>query len=143
MQIVNKCHTQRNNGPGIRRKTQGKILACIQAGIYCAQLTENNYKIFLTMVGWHHSNAHRYYRGCEIQISRPHSKRCKTTVGQAFISRCDQLLRLLLYYRSRDAFFFFLYSTVQNSLMSHIYIYTHTQSVPGGMCQTSGGCSLC
>jgi len=24
-----------------------------------------------------------------------------------------------------------------------IYIYTHTQSVPGGMCQTSGGCSLC
>ena len=25
----------------------------------------------------------------------------------------------------------------------HIYIYTHTQGVPGGMCQTSGGYSLC
>ena len=24
-----------------------------------------------------------------------------------------------------------------------IYIYTHIQDVPGGMCQTSGGCSLC
>ena len=26
---------------------------------------------------------------------------------------------------------------------THIYIYIYIQSVPGGMCQTSGGCSLC
>ena len=25
----------------------------------------------------------------------------------------------------------------------YIYIYIYTQGVPGGMCQTSGGCSLC
>ena len=25
----------------------------------------------------------------------------------------------------------------------NIYIYIYTQGVPGGMCQTSGGCSLC
>jgi len=25
----------------------------------------------------------------------------------------------------------------------HIYIYIYTQGVPGGMCQTSGECSLC
>ena len=25
----------------------------------------------------------------------------------------------------------------------YIYIYTHIQGVPGGMCQTSGECSLC
>ena len=25
----------------------------------------------------------------------------------------------------------------------YIYIYIYIQSVPGGMCQTSGGCSLC
>ena len=25
----------------------------------------------------------------------------------------------------------------------YIYIYTYIQGVPGGMCQTSGGCSLC
>ena len=28
------------------------------------------------------------------------------------------------------------------SLYIYIYIYVHTQSVPGGMCQTSGECSL-
>ena len=26
---------------------------------------------------------------------------------------------------------------------THTHTHTHTQSVPGGMCQTSGGCSLC
>ena len=25
----------------------------------------------------------------------------------------------------------------------YIYIYIYIQGVPGGMCQTSGGCSLC
>jgi len=25
----------------------------------------------------------------------------------------------------------------------YIYIYIYIQSVPGGMCETSGGCSLC
>jgi hypothetical protein len=83
------------------------------------------------MLGWHHSNANRYYHGCEIQTSRPHSKGCKTTVGKAFISRCDQLLRLLLFHRPRHAFFFFLWSTVQNlPIYIYIYIYMRDRGQP-------------
>ena len=37
--------------------------------------------------------------------------------------------------------------TIQTSIHTHtdiyIYIYIYIQGVPGGMCQTSGGCSLC
>ena len=34
---------------------------------------------------------------------------------------------------------------LQNFRLQHpyIYIYIYIQGVPGGMCQTSGGCSLC
>ena len=39
--------------------------------------------------------------------------------------------------------YIYIYIYTHTHTHTHIYIYIYIQGVPGGMCQTSGGCSLC
>ena len=49
-------------------------------------------------------------------------------------------------FRSEDMYIYiYIYNDFASQSKSHIYIYIYIyiQDVPGGMCQTSGECSLC
>jgi hypothetical protein len=41
------------------------------------------------------------------------------------------------------AYFLIIFLSAKIALSIYIYIYIYIQGVPGGMCQTSGECSLC
>ena len=69
---------------------------------------------------------------CHLPMCRPHSVRHVTHTCQVeYIEFCATLSRRNL------TCIIYIY------IFIYLFIYLYIQDVPGGMCQTSGGCSLC
>jgi len=56
---------------------------------------------------------------------------------------CAERTFLFVHTQLHNYIYIYIYITIHIYIYNYTHIYIYIQGVPGGMCQTSGGCSLC